>query len=200
MHRDYYLIFPDRTNPIGTSATLPDVFPDTAPGSFTFYDDPALCWVWTTFNHYQWDLNYANPDVFRAMPGIMLDLANHGVDVLRLDAVAFMWKRMGTDCQNQPEAHLLLQALRALTRLAAPAPVLKAEAIVAPTCSSATSATHQRPECDLAYHNQLMVMLWSTLATRDVRLAEAALPAGALRPRRPPGSPTCAATTTSAGR
>src|SRR5262249_56282039 len=87
-------------------------------GSFT--EIPGLGWVWTSFHEYQWDLNYANPAVFEAMLRTMLDLANHGVDVLRLDAVPFLWKRMGTDCQNQPEAHLLVQAYRALTRLAAP--------------------------------------------------------------------------------
>ena len=137
--------------------------------------------MWTTFHEYQWDLNYANPAVFRAMLGTMLTLANRGIDVLRLDAAPFLWKRMGTDCQNQPEAHLLLQAFRALTRLAAPGLVLKAEAIVSPEMLVPYLGGHDRfrPECDLAYDNQLMVMLWSTLATRDVRLAEA-------RPHPPP--------------
>ena len=133
--------------------------------------------MWTSFHEYQWDLNYANPAVFRAMLGTMLALANRGIDVLRLDAVPFLWKRMGTDCQNQPEAHLLLQAFRALTRLAAPGLVLKAEAIVSPEMLAPYLGGHDRfrPECDLAYDNQLMVMLWSSLATRDVRLAEQAL-------------------------
>ena len=159
--------------------------------------------MWTSFHEYQWDLNYANPAVFRAMLGTMLALANRGIDVLRLDAVPFLWKRMGTDCQNQPEAHLLLQAFRALTRLAAPGLVLKAEAIVSPEMLAQYLGGHDRfrPECDLAYDNQLMVMLWSSLATRDVRLAERALShRRGPRPRRPPGSPTSAATTTSAGR
>ena len=129
-YREMYLIYPDRTEPDAYERTLPEVFPDTAPGSFT--QVPGLGWVWTSFHEYQWDLNYANPAVFRAMLGTMLALANRGIDVLRLDAVPFLWKRMGTDCQNQPEAHLLLQAFRALTRLAAPGLVLKAEAIVSP--------------------------------------------------------------------
>ena len=163
---------------------------------------PGLGWVWTTFHDFQWDLNYANPAVFRRMLGTMLDLANRGIDVLRLDAAPFLWKRMGTDCQNQPEAHLLLQAFRALTRLAAPGLVLKAEAIVGPDMLVQYLGAHDRyrPECDLAYDNQLMVMLWSTLATRDVRLAEHALSRRRPRRRRPRGCPTCAATTTSAGR
>ena len=184
-YREMYLIYPDRTQPDAYERTLPEVFPGTAPGSFT--EVPGLGWVWTTFHDYQWDLNYANPAVFRAMLGTMFALANHGVDVLRLDAAPFLWKRMGTDCQNQPEAHLLLQAFRALARLAAPGLVLEAEAIVGPDMLVQYLGGHDRyrPECDLAYDNQLMVMLWSTLATRDVRLAE-----HALARRRPPPVPT----------
>ena len=183
--REMYLIYPDRTQPDAYERTLPEVFPDTAPGSFT--EVPGLGWVWTTFHDYQWDLNYANPAVFRAMLVTMLTLANHGVDVLRLDAAPFLWKRMGTDCQNQPEAHLLLQAFRALARLAVPGLVLEAEAIVGPDMLVQYLGGHDRyrPECDLAYDNQLMVMLWSTLATRDARLAE-----HALARRRPPPAPT----------
>jgi amylosucrase len=183
--RDMYLIYPDRTIPDAYEATLPEVFPDTASGSFT--EVPGLGWVWTTFHDYQWDLNYANPAVFRHMLATMLTLANRGVDVLRLDAAPFLWKRRGTDCQNQPEAHLLLQAFRALTRLAAPGLALKAEAIVGPEMLVQYLGGHDRyqPECDLAYDNQLMVMLWSTLATRDVRLA-----GHALSRRRPAPAPT----------
>ncbi len=185
-YRDFYLVFPDRTLPDAYERTLPEVFPDTAPGSFTHVPEMGG-WVWTTFNDYQWDLDYTNPAVFAAMLRTMLDLANHGVDVLRLDAVPFLWKRMGTDCQNQPEAHLLVQAYRALTRLAAPGVLFKAEAIVAPDMLVQYLGAHDRyrPECDLAYHNQLMVLLWSSLATRDARLA-----ARALSRLRPPPAAT----------
>ncbi|HEV2253304.1 MAG TPA: amylosucrase [Streptosporangiaceae bacterium] len=184
-YREMYLIYPDRTEPDRYERTLPEVFPDLAPGSFT--EVSGLGWVWTTFHDYQWDLNYANPAVFRAMLGTMFALANRGIDVLRVDAAPFLWKRIGTDCQNQPEAHALLRAFRALTRLAAPGLVLKAEAIVSPEMLVPYLGGHDRfrPECDLAYDNQLMVMLWSTLATRDVRLAEAALSR-----RRPAPGPT----------
>jgi amylosucrase len=170
-YRDFYLVFPDRSRPEAYERALPEVFPDLAPGNFTF--SPELGgWVWTTFHEFQWDLNYANPNVFRAMLGTMLDLANRGVDVLRLDAVPFLWKRLGTDCQNQPETHLLVQAFRALTRVAAPGLLFKAEAIVAPEMLVAYLGGHDqyRPECDLAYNNQLMVMLWSALAARDATL------------------------------
>ncbi len=147
------------------------MFPDTAPGNFTF-DAELGRWVWTTFNAYQWDLDHANPEVFVAMAAAMLELAAVGVDVLRLDAVPFLWKRMGTDCQNQPEVHDLLQAYRAVVRIAAPAVAFKAEAIVAPRDLVAYLGVgrHEGMECDLAYHNVLMVLLWSTLASRRVAL------------------------------
>jgi amylosucrase len=182
-YRDFYLIYPDRTEPDAFERTLPEVFPDNAPGSFT--DVPGVGVVWTTFNSYQWDLNWANPRVFAAMLGVLLDLSNRGIDVLRLDAAPFLWKRMATNCQNQPEAHLIVQALRALVRIAAPAVAFKAEAIVAPDdlVQYLGAHEHYRPECDLAYHNQLMVMLWSSLATRDARLATTAL--RRLRPAPP---------------
>ena len=175
-YRDFYLVFPDRTLPDAYERTLPEIFPDQAPGSFTYVEEMGG-WVWTTFYRFQWDLNYANPRVFTAMLDTVLHLANRGVDVLRLDAVPFMWKRMGTNCQNQPEAHLLLQAFRGLVRLAAPGVVFKAEAIVAPEDLVQYLGAHDRfrPECDLAYNNQLMVMLWSSLAARDGRLATQAL-------------------------
>ena len=180
-YRDFYLIYPDRTEPDAFERTLPDIFPEIAPGNFT-YDDELAGWVWTTFNPFQWDLNYANPDVFRVMLQTMLLLANRGADVLRLDAAPFLWKRLGTDCMNQPETHLLLQAFRAFTRLAAPGLLLKAEAMVGPDQLGKYLGDHDvyRPECDLAYDNQLMVMLWSAVATGDSRLA-----AQALNRRRP---------------
>src|SRR4051794_14665429 len=106
-HPDYYRSFADRIEPDAYERTLPEVFPDTAPGSFTQVGDR---WMWTTFNAYQWDLDYTNPDVFVAMTEAMLELSAVGVDVLRLDAAPFLWKRIGTNCQNQPEVHDLLQA------------------------------------------------------------------------------------------
>ncbi|MFP5370519.1 MAG: alpha-amylase, partial [Actinomycetes bacterium] len=172
--------FPDRQMPDAYDATIPEVFPDRAPGSFTWV--PEACggaggWVWTTFWPYQWDLDYTNPAVTLAMLGEITWLANRGVDVFRMDAVPFLWKRLGTTCQNQPEGHTLLQLLHALARLAAPGVIFKAEAIVSPDDLVGYLGGHDRyrPECELAYHNQLMVLLWSSLATQDVRLARQAL-------------------------
>jgi amylosucrase len=175
-YRAYYHVFADRADVDRYEATLPEVFPASAPGSFT-RDEELDAWVWTTFNAFQWDLNYANPDVFVEMLAVMVALANRGVEVLRLDAVAFLWKRLGTDCQNQPEVHRLLQAFRALLAMAAPATICKAEAVVAPDALVPYLGAHERfrPECDLAYHNQLMVLLWNSVATGDARLATTAL-------------------------
>ncbi len=175
-YQNYYLMFPDRTLPDAYEKTLREIFPDFKAGNFTYYDDLDK-WVWTTFNEYQWDLNYQNPAVFTEMLEIMLYLANQGVEILRLDAVAFMWKRMGTDCENQPEAHLLLQAFRALSRLAAPGLLLKAEAIVSPPqlIPYLGRGVAANKECHLAYHNVLMVVLWSCLAERKAVLATKAL-------------------------
>ena len=109
-----------------TSGTLREIFPGRAPGSFTYIPEIHR-WVWTTFHSYQWDFNYGNPAVFRAMLEEMLRLANAGVEVLRLDAVAFIWKQLGTSCENLPEAHMLIQAFNAFARIAAPALLFKSE-------------------------------------------------------------------------
>lgn len=175
-YQGYYYLFPNRAMPDQYEMTLPEVFPDFAPGNFT-YDDRCQRWVWTTFNEYQWDLNYTNPAVLAEMLDIMLFLANQGVEILRLDAVAFMWKRLRTDCQNQPEAHAILQAFRALTRIAAPGLLFKAEAIVSPDrllpYLGLGEATNK--ECEIAYHNSFMVLLWSSLAERRIVLMTHAL-------------------------
>lgn len=165
-----YRIYPDRTMPDRFELTLPETFPEMAPGNFTQLEDGR--WVWTTFNAFQWDLDWSNPAVFIEMTDVLLNLANRGVDVFRLDAVAFMWKRLGTNSQNQPEVHDLLQALRTCARIAAPAVIFKAEAIVGPDDLMAylgIGRYHGRVS-DMAYHNSLMVQFWSALATGDTRL------------------------------
>ncbi|MGB7424163.1 MAG: alpha-amylase family protein [Ornithinimicrobium sp.] len=175
-YRDYFYVYPDRTEPDSYEETLPEVFPDFAPGNFT-WDVDLDAWVWTTFNAYQWDLNWSNPAVFCEMADVILYLGNLGVEVLRLDAIAFTWKRKGTNCQNQPEVHALTQALRAVARIAAPALTFKAEAIVGPDdlVYYLGRGVHHGKVSDLAYHNGLMVQIWSMLASRDVTLAAHAL-------------------------
>jgi len=185
-YRDFYL-FMSRAQADEYDRNLREIFPDQHPGAFTplsHWDrttddgrpatDPARSseWVWTTFNSFQIDLNYANPAVFNAMAGEMLFLANVGVDVLRMDAVAFIWKRLGTVCENLPEAHTLIQAFNAVARIAAPSLLFKSEAIVHPN----DVAKYIRPdECQLSYNPLLMALLWNTLATREVNLLAQAI-------------------------
>jgi amylosucrase/maltose alpha-D-glucosyltransferase/alpha-amylase len=165
-HQAYYRMFPDRTEPDAYERTMVPVFPDEHPGSFT-YRNRIRKWVWTSFHNYQWDLNYENPSVFNRMLEEMLFLANQGVEVLRLDAVAFVWKRLGTSCQNLPEAHTIIQAFNALVRIAAPAMVFKSEAIVHP---DDVRKYVGEGECQLSYNPQLMALLWNSLATTKVSL------------------------------
>jgi amylosucrase len=170
-YQDYFYLYDDRSAPDAYERTLPEIFPDLAPGNFT-YKPEIERWVWTTFHDYQWDLNWANPQVFLEMVRVMNDLANLGVEVFRLDAVAFLWKRLGTDCQNQPEVHDLLQGLRACSKIATPAVAHKAEAIVSPDDLIHYFGTGRRygKVSNIAYHNSLMVQFWSALASRDTRL------------------------------
>lgn len=169
-YSDYYWIFPDRTMPDAFEQHVREIFPEDHPGSFVPLPDGR--WVWATFHTYQWDLNYSNPEVFRAMAGEMLFLANQGVDILRMDAVAFVWKRLGTSCENLPEAHTLLQAFNAVCRLAAPSLLFKSEAIVHPD----EVALYIDPaECQLSYNPLQMALIWEALATRDASLLSQAL-------------------------
>jgi amylosucrase len=170
-YQAYYRMFPDREQPDAYERTIRSVFPDEHPGCFT-YRNRIRKWVWTTFHNYQWDLNYENPVVFNAMAAEMLFLANQGVEVLRLDAVAFVWKRLGTSCENLPEAHMLIQAFNALVQITAPGMVFKSEAIVHP---DEVVKYISEEECQLSYNPQLMALLWDALATRNVSLLRHAM-------------------------
>lgn len=170
-YREMYGIFPDRTVPNAYEKYLRDIFPDEHPGAFT-WSEAMQSWIWTTFHSYQWDLNYANPMVFNKMAEEFLFLANQGIEIFRLDAVAFIWKQLDTGCENLPEAHMILQGFNALTRIAAPAVLFKSEAIVHPD----DVVKYISPqECQLSYNPLLMALLWNTLATRDIGLLAQAL-------------------------
>jgi amylosucrase len=170
-YQEFYRMFPDRTLPDAYERTLREIFPDEHRGAFTWFED-VHSWVWTTFHSYQWDLNYHNPAVFIAMVQEMLALANVGVEVLRLDAVAFIWKQMGTSCENLPEAHQLIQAFNTAARIAAPLLLFKSEAIVHP---DEVARYIRTDECQISYNPLLMALLWEALATRDVRLLAASM-------------------------
>ncbi len=176
-YEDYYWVFDDREMPDAYERTVREIFPDDHPGSFVpMPDSPDGSrtgrWIWATFHSFQWDLDYSNPAVFRAMAGEMLFLANQGVDILRMDAVAFIWKQLGTQCESLPEAHLLIQAFNAALRIAAPAVLFKSEAIVHPD----EVIQYISPgECQLSYNPLQMALIWNSLATRDARLLQQAL-------------------------
>jgi amylosucrase len=169
-HEAYYWIFPDREMPDAYERTVREIFPDDHPGSFVQLDDGR--WVWASFYSFQWDLNYRNPAVFGAMAGELLFLANKGIDILRMDAVAFIWKQLGTTCESLPEAHLLIQAFNAACRIAAPSLLFKSEAIVHP---DEVVQYISAGECQLSYNPLQMALIWNSLATRETGLLSQAL-------------------------
>ena len=175
-YQDYFYAYPDRKVPDEYEKSLPEIFPTFAPGNFTYYEDMGQ-WVWTTFNEFQWDVNWSNPNLFLEYVDIIGYLANQGTDCVRLDAIAFIWKRLGTNCQNQPEVHAITQALRAISKIVTPSLIYKAEAIVGPqdVVHYLGQGKHSGKVSDLAYHNSLMVQIWSALAARDGRLLDTAL-------------------------
>lgn len=170
-YQDYYYIFADRSEPEQYEQSLREIFPTVRRGNFTWHDGMER-WVWTTFNSFQWDLNYHNPSVFRAMLEEMFFIANTGVDILRLDAVAFIWKQKGTNCENLPEAHTLIQAFNHLARMATPGLLFKSEAIVHP---DEVVKYIGENECQISYNPTLMALLWESLATQKTELLEQTL-------------------------
>lgn len=161
----FYHFYTDRSLPDVFDRHLREIFPDEHPGRFSELPDGR--WVWTTFHSYQWDLNYENPKVFRAMCEEMLHIANLGVSVLRLDAAVFAWKRLGTRCESLPEVHELIRAFNAAAYIVVPSLVLKSEAIVPP---DEVRGFVSPDECPLSYNPGLMAMTWDALAWGDTRM------------------------------
>ncbi len=170
-YQDMYYMYDDREIPNKFEESLPEVFPETAPGNFTYLPEINK-WVFTVFNTYQWDLNYTNPKVFIEMTKILLNLANKGIDIMRLDAVAFMWKKIGTSSQNLPEAHTILQLLKTATKIVAPGVLFKAEAIVQPEEIVKYLGVGGEEECEIAYNASFMVYLWDAMATHNKKILE----------------------------
>lgn len=167
--RKRYFFFDDRKYPDEFEKTVPQVFPATAPGNFTYLDD-CKKFVMTTFYPYQWDLNYGNCVVFNDMVGNMLFLANRGVDVIRLDAVPYIWKELGTSCRNLPRVHTLVRMLRMISEIVCPSVLLLGEVVMEPSKVVPYFGTPEKPECHLLYNVTTMASLWHTVATKDVRL------------------------------
>ncbi len=170
-YQSYYLTFEDRSVPDVFEQGMPQVFPETDPGNFTWEEEMGR-WVMTVFHNYQWDLDYRNPDVFIEILAIVLFWANQGVDVLRLDAVAFLWKKIGSTCQNERKAHLILQLLKDCCQVTAPGVLFIAEAIVAPgeLAKYFGEDAIVAKECEIAYNATLMALLWDGIATKNTKL------------------------------
>ena len=170
-YKDYFYFFKNRTLPDEFEKTMLEIFPDTAPGNFTYLPEQQE-WVMTLFHHYQWDLNYKNPQVLVEMINNMLFLANKGVDIFRLDAVAYMWKDIGRFNQNLPEVHMLLQIFKLCGQIVAPGVAYIAEAIVAHTeiVKYFGEGTAQGDECDICYNATFMALSWEAMASQNTDL------------------------------
>ena len=167
--RSRYFFYDNWEVPNQFEQTVPQVFPTTAPGSFTWLPDCKQV-VMTSFYPYQWDLNYANPIVFNDMTENLLYLANRGMDVIRLDAIPYIWKELGTNCRNLPQVHTLARLLHLACRIVCPGVLLLGEVVMEPARVAPYFGTPEKPECHMLYNVTTMCTTWHTLATRDVRL------------------------------
>lgn len=181
-YKDFYIRLDSEADVISWSANLHQVFPETAPGNF-IYDEDARGWIWTTFYPFQWDLNYANPNVFIEMLDILFYLANAGANGFRLDSATYLWKVKGTACRNLPETHDILRAMKLLVSLVAPSVFFLAEAIedIAEVIPFFGASAEER-ECDLAYNNTPMTALWASLAEGRSQIFDAAIQGASQRP------------------
>ena len=168
-YQDRYFFFDDFNIPARYEKTCPQVFPTTAPGNFTWLEDIGK-YVMTTFYPYQWDLNYPNPAVFNDMTGYLLNLANHGIDILRIDAVPYIWKELGTSCRNLPQVHTIVRMLRMICEIVCPGVLLLGEVVMAPDKVVPYFGTLEKPECHMLYNVTTMATLWHTAAVKDAAL------------------------------
>ena len=167
--RSRYFFYDDWFVPNIYEETVPEVFPTTAPGNFTWINDCNQV-VMTTFYPYQWDLNYANPMVFNDMVGNMLYMANRGIDVIRLDAVPYIWKQIGTNCRNLPQVHTLVRMMRIISEIVCPGVLLLGEGVMEPSKVVPYFGTVDKPECHMLYNVTTMASTWNTIATKNVGL------------------------------
>ena len=170
-YQDRYFFYDDWSVPREFEKTVPQVFPTTAPGNFSWCPEAGKV-VMTTFYPYQWDLNYANPAVFNDMTENMLFLCNQGVDIIRLDAVPYIWKQLGTNCRNLPQVHSLVRMMRMVCEIVCPSCLLLGEVVMEPSKVVPYFGTVEKPECHLLYNVTTMASTWHTVATKDVRLLQ----------------------------
>ncbi len=168
-YQDRYFFYDSWDIPNAYEQTVPQVFPTTAPGNFTWCKEAGKV-VMTTFYPYQWDLNYANPVVFRDMTEILLDLCNRGIDIIRLDAVPYIWKALGTNCRNLRQVHSLVRMMRIVCEIVCPGTLLLGEVVMEPSKVVPYFGSVEKPECHMLYNVTTMASIWHTVATKDVRL------------------------------
>ena len=164
-----YFFFDNAQIPNAFEETVPQVFPRTAPGNFTWLPDIGH-YVMTTFYPYQWDLNYLNPRVFNEMMYNFLFLANKGIDVIRIDAVPYIWKELGTPCRNLRRVHTIVRMMRIICEIVCPSVLLLGEVVMEPEKVVPYFGTVEKPECHMLYNVTTMATTWHTVATRDVSL------------------------------
>lgn len=168
-YQDMYIMYDDRTIPDEFEKKVPEVLPNKCPGNFT-YKKEINKWVFTSFSDFQWDLNFHNPYVFEEMVSTMLQLGNKGINMIRLDAIPFMWKEVGTSCRNLDQIHDLLYMINLIKDIVSPSLAILGEAIVEPHEIVKYFGSNTRQECGLLYNANFMVNIWNAFATKDVRL------------------------------
>jgi len=173
-YNDMYFMFDNDTIPKEYEKNMTEIFPEVAPGNFTYYPDINK-YVMTRFYEFQWDLNYHNPQVFNKIVEVMLTLANKGVDIFRLDAIPYMWKELGTNCMNLPNVHKLIGMMYHIVQQICPSVIFLGEAIVEPYEIVKYFGNNQWKECNVMYNASFMVLLWNSMATRNVQLMERSL-------------------------
>ena len=168
-YQDRYYFYDDYSIPAEFEKTVPQVFPTTAPGNFTWLPDMGK-FVMTSFYPYQWDLNYWNPAVLNDMIDNVLNLINQGIDVIRIDAVPYIWKQLGTNCRNLPQVHSIVRMMRMICEIVCPGVLLLGEVVMAPDKVAPYFGTVEKPECHMLYNVTTMASTWSSVAARDARL------------------------------
>lgn len=164
-----YFFYDNGDIPARYEETVPQVFPTTAPGNFTWLPEIGH-YVLTTFYPYQWDLNYRNPRVFNEMMYNFLFLANQGMDIIRIDAVPYIWKELGTSCRNLKEVHTIVRMMRMIAESVCPSVILLGEVVMEPEKVVPYFGTVEKPECHMLYNVTTMATTWNSIATRDIRL------------------------------
>ena len=181
-YMDRYFFYDRKEDVDAYERTVPQVFPTTAPGNFTWLPEMGK-YVLTTFYPYQWDLNYKNPVVFNEMMYNFLFLANRGIDVIRIDAVPYIWKELGTSCRNLPKVHTIVRMMRMIGEIVCPSVLLLGEVVMEPEKVAPYFGTVEKPECHMLYNVTTMASIWHTVASGDARLLKKQLEAVAGLPK-----------------